>query len=95
MARVYSNGDPRDLAICLSSADMAFDQSPLGARDQFRRWLIEVAVPASMKHRELTAEESSRFQSYSVSEIDLVRERAQNADQQASPAPRKRWWRFR
>jgi hypothetical protein len=66
MARHLLTGAPRDLALCISSADMAFDQSPLGA-DSFRPWLIEVAVSAALEARELTPEERERFQSFSAS----------------------------
>src|SRR5262249_49946812 len=60
MARFIAEGNPRDLAICLSAADMAFDQSPLVHRDQFRRWLIEVAIPVALEARDLTEEEPYR-----------------------------------
>jgi hypothetical protein len=64
MARLLFDRNPRDLAICLSAADMAFDQSPLVNRDHFRRWLIEVAAPAAIAHRSLTHEEAARFRDY-------------------------------
>ena len=69
MARLVARGDARDLALCLSAADMAFDQSPLAPRDQFRRWLIEVAVPAALDERTLTEEEQSRFRDYSLDDL--------------------------
>jgi len=73
MARHLLTGDPRDLAFCISAADMAFDQSPLRA-DDFRRWLIEVAVPVALEARELTPEERERFRSFSASEVREERE---------------------
>ena len=78
MARLLVNRNPRDLAICLSAADMAFDQSPLVERDHFRRWLIEVATPAAIAQRSLTDEEAARFRDYE--EADLVRDREQQHD---------------
>jgi hypothetical protein len=75
MARLIADGNLRDLAICLSVADMAFDQSPLVHRDQFQRWLIEVAIPVALEERDLTDEEASRFREYSLAELDTDRER--------------------
>lgn len=94
MARVIATGDARELAICLSSADGAFDQSPLGSRDQFRRWLFEVAAPAALESRELTAEEKSRFQTYSLSELDCERASADDFGESAAPHRKGRWWPF-
>jgi hypothetical protein len=62
--------------MCLSSADSAFDQSPLNQKDQFRRWLIEVAVPVATADRDLTEEEASRFRNYSLAELKAHRETA-------------------
>jgi hypothetical protein len=94
MARLLVDRNPRDLAICLSAADMAFDQSPLVRRDHFRRWLIEVAAPAAIAHRSLTDEEAARFRDYTPAE--LVREREQQHDDrlEQSEAPQKRWYQF-
>lgn len=50
-------------AICaLSAADMAFDQSPVGSVDNFRKWLIEIAIPAAYAERELRTDEQTAFQ---------------------------------
>jgi hypothetical protein len=76
MARLFAEGDPRELALCLSSADMAFDQSPLVRRDQFRQWLIEVAVPAALDERKLTEEEQARFRDYSLADLVVDRDGA-------------------
>jgi hypothetical protein len=94
MARLLFDRNPRDLAICLSAADMAFDQSPLVNRDHFRRWLIEVAAPAAIAHRSLTDEEAARFRDYTPAE--LVREREQQDDHlfDQAQAPQKRWYQF-
>ena len=73
MARLLTDGDAQELTPCLDAADAAFDQSPLVTRDHFRRWLIEVAVPAAIAERMLTDEEASRFREYSLTEI--IRER--------------------
>jgi hypothetical protein len=74
MARLIVGNDLRDLAMCLARADMAFDQSPLASRDQFRRWLIEVAIPVALEPRDLTDEEASRFRDYSLADLDHERE---------------------
>jgi hypothetical protein len=94
MARFLVDRNPRDLAICLSAADIAFDQSPLVNRDHFRRWLIEVAAPAAMAHRSLSDEEAARFRAYTPAE--LVREREQQHDHPSEQpeAPQKRWYQF-
>jgi hypothetical protein len=91
MARLFCNGEPRELALCLSAADTAFDQSPLGGRDQFRRWLLEVAVPAAMERRELTSEEMSRFRDYSLAQLDREREQLSDIVDYAFPPRRRRW----
>jgi hypothetical protein len=79
MARFIASNDLRDLAICLSSADMAFDQSPLVSRDRFRRWLIEIAIPVALEGRELTEEEATRFRDYSLAQLDIHRETGNDA----------------
>jgi hypothetical protein len=55
---------------------MAFDQSPLVRRDQFRQWLIEVAVPAALDERKLTEEEQARFRDYSLADLVVDRDGA-------------------
>jgi hypothetical protein len=94
MARLIVDRNPRDLAICVSAADMAFDQSPLGSRDHFRRWLIEVAAPAAIARRSLTDEEAARFRDYAPT--DLVRDRERQADHSfnESKAAQKPWYRL-
>ena len=96
MARLFVDRNPRDLAICLSSADMAFDQSPLVGRDNFRRWLIEVASPAATARRPLTGEEATRFRDYTTAELVREREREQQHEHrfEQSQAPQKRWYQF-
>jgi hypothetical protein len=73
MVRLLLSGDHRELAYCLSAADMAFDQSPLGLQEEFRRWLVEVAVPAALDQRQLTDEEAQMLRRYSVAEIEAAR----------------------
>ena len=94
MARLIVDRNPRDLAICVSAADMAFDQSPLVSRDHFRRWLIEVAAPAAIARRSLTDEEAARFREYAPT--DLVRDRERQADHALNEpkAAQKPWHRF-
>jgi hypothetical protein len=69
LVRLVRGHDPVDCIYCLSAADMAFDQSPLGARDEFRRWLSEVVLPAAVERRPLTADEESALRQYSMDEI--------------------------
>ena len=59
----------------MSAATTAFDQSPLGERENFRHWLLEVAVPAAYEDRELTAEEQRAFRSYDEAELRAQREK--------------------
>jgi hypothetical protein len=73
MAQAIVDGNPHYVILCLSAADSAFDQSPLNLHEEFRRWLIEVAVPAAVEQRPLSSEEASRFRTYSFD--DLLRER--------------------
>lgn len=63
------------IAVCaLSSAYMAFDQSPMGRKEQFKKWVLEVAVPAAWDCRELTLEEQHRFRSYDDDSVAAARE---------------------
>jgi hypothetical protein len=57
-------GHELDAMEALSFADAAIDQSPLGVEDDFRRWLVEVAVPAAFEDRSLTDDEVARFRTY-------------------------------
>lgn len=56
-ARFIPSGDINDVYQCVMYADMAFDQSPLGDKDCFRCWLLDIAIPAAFEIRELTLEE--------------------------------------
>jgi hypothetical protein len=94
MARLIMNAAPRDLAICISAADMALDQSPLGRRDQFRRWLIETAIPVALDQRALTAEETSRFRDFSPAEIEVDREAEHPPPSDEAPPRWRPWWQF-
>lgn len=55
---------------CVREADQAMSESPLGVRDQFRRWVLEFAVPAAWEDRELTPLEQGALRSYNA---ELVR----------------------
>jgi hypothetical protein len=73
-ARFASTGDVSDVITALIEADDAFDQSPLGAKDEFRRWLVEVAVPAAWESRELLPNEQRAFRDFDENSIRLHRE---------------------
>jgi len=53
----------------VSAADMAFDQSPLCEKDNFRTWLIEYAIPISLEQREMSLEEQNALRTYNYKEI--------------------------
>ncbi|SHJ18020.1 hypothetical protein SAMN02745181_1384 [Rubritalea squalenifaciens DSM 18772] len=53
------DGNVMDAIYGLSSADLAYDHMLL--EDEFRKWLIEVAVPVSFEHREMSYEERGAF----------------------------------
>src|SRR6185369_808856 len=58
------SGDPLDAMECLSAADGALDQSPLGNKEQFRRWFSSIAIPAAWANRGLSPAEQEAFRSY-------------------------------
>ncbi len=60
--------DPRPNYVvgCVREADRAFRASPLLARDQFRRWVLDFAVPAAWEDRELTAIEQGALRDYNL-----------------------------
>ena len=58
------SGDPLDAMECLSAADGALDQSPLGNQEQFRRWFSSIAIPAAWANRGLSPTEQESFRSY-------------------------------
>lgn len=77
------------IAVCaLSSAYMAFDQSPMGQREKFKKWLLEVAVPAAWNCQELTLEEQYLFRSYDIDSVTMAREDYYRK----SPALRRKRW---
>jgi len=77
-ARFIAEGDPICAVCALSDADAAFDQSPLGSHGDYRKWFIEVALPAAHGLRELTADEQTAFQNYKVD--DVIEQRATMPD---------------
>jgi hypothetical protein len=69
-----AGGDIDDAYRCAVSADMAFDQSPLGEEDHFREWLLDYAVPIAYEGREMTPEEREALREYDASEIPMMRD---------------------
>jgi len=74
-ARFATTRDLFDAVCALSAAYSAFDQSPLGSREEFDRWLLDVAVPAAYACRELTSEERVAFRTYDDEQVRLQREK--------------------
>jgi len=68
-ARFASSGDLTYAVGALVQADGAFDESPLGRREQFRRWLVEVAVPAAWDCRELSRDERKAFRDFDEAHV--------------------------
>lgn len=60
---------------CLSAADAAFDQSSLGSKDFFRKWLFDHAIPLSFERRILADLEQNALREYDAGEIPQIRER--------------------
>jgi hypothetical protein len=58
----------------ISSADMAFDQSPLNKKDNFRDWLIEYAIPISLQQREMSLVEQNALRVFNYEEISKDRD---------------------
>jgi hypothetical protein len=72
LAALFASGGDVSHAIgALVSADGAFDQSPLGGREQFRRWLVEVAVPAAWDCRESSPDEQKAFRDFDEDRVRL------------------------
>jgi len=68
-AQFVSSGDVSHAAGALNCADGAFEHSPLGGREQFRRWLVEVAVPAAWDCRELSPDERKAFRDFDEAHV--------------------------
>jgi hypothetical protein len=66
-----SSGDVTYAVGAVVQADGAFEHSPLGRREQFRRWLVEVAVPAAWDCRELSPDERRAFRDFDEAEVRL------------------------
>jgi hypothetical protein len=79
LVRFVRRRDPLDAIFCLSAAEIAFDQSPLGERDDFHRWLRDVALPAAVERRPLSSDEESAYRQYSSQEIRDARKRKHDA----------------
>jgi hypothetical protein len=63
---------------CVREADRAFSESPIGRLDQFRKWVLDFAVPAAWEDRDLTTLEAGALRGYNIA---LVRQwREDNAD---------------
>lgn len=77
LVRFVRRREPLDCVYCLSAAEIAFDQSPLGERDHFHRWLQDVALPAALERRVLSADEEIAFREYSIQEVRDAREQRQ------------------
>lgn len=78
---------------CLSAADVAFDQSPLGSKDHFREWLFDYAVPSSFERRTLTDSEQNVLREYDAGGISKMREQEASywngVTQQGAPGDKK------
>lgn len=72
--RFLRGGDINEAYQCVGYADMAFDQSPFGAGDHFREWLLDFALAAAFEVRELTAKEQEALREYNASEIPRMRQ---------------------
>jgi hypothetical protein len=73
-AKFMETGTDLFAIYALSDADAAFDQSPLGGMEEFRYWLLKVAVPIAYEAREMTLEEQNLYRDYDPQEIPLRRE---------------------
>jgi hypothetical protein len=74
-ARFASTGDIEHIVHALIAADGAFDQSPLGGKEDFRRWLVEIAVPAAWDCRELSQSEQRAFREFDEEHVRARREK--------------------
>jgi hypothetical protein len=73
--RFLISGNTLNAIYCISAADAAFDQSPLGAKDPFREWLLDYAIPLSFNNRDMTEAERDALRRYNTSEIPATREK--------------------
>lgn len=73
--RFIISKEPLIATSAISYADGAFDRSPLGKGDNFRNWLVDIAVPAAYQQRELSISEQNLYRSYNALEIPLEREK--------------------
>lgn len=76
-AKFIETGNDLYAMYAVSGADMAFDQSPLGRFDNFRQWLLKVAVPVAYEAREMTFEEQNLYREFDPKEIPSQREQRQ------------------
>lgn len=67
--RFLVSGQPLQAAYSVSASDSAFDQSPLGSQDDFRKWFCQVAVPVAYEQREMTHEEKQAFRDYDPDDL--------------------------
>ena len=74
-ARFAWKGNPIDALSAVSFAEAAFDQSPLGSKDDFSTWSIEIAILAAYQCRGLSIYERNLYRSYNPDEIPLDREK--------------------
>jgi hypothetical protein len=59
---------------CVREADRGMSESPLGNRDQFRRWVLQFAVPAAWEDRDLTRLEQGALRSYNAELVNRWRD---------------------
>lgn len=74
-AKFASTGDPSQVVEALVGADDAFDQSPLGSADNFRRWLVEIAIPAAWRCQDMSSADQQALRQYNEAEIRTAREK--------------------
>jgi hypothetical protein len=68
--RFSLDGDPLDAMECVSAAEGALDQSPLGGQEKFRSWFALVAIPAAWANRALSSDEQEAFRSYDADSLE-------------------------
>ena len=68
-----ASAEPLHAVYALSAADVALDQSPLGGREDFRRWLLEMAVPIAYAERDMTPEECNAYRDFDPADIPRQR----------------------
>jgi hypothetical protein len=74
-ARYAATGEISEVAAALISAEGAFDQSPLHSKEEFLRWLAEVAVPIAWECRELSPDEQRAFRDFNEEDVRAHREK--------------------